>query len=40
MKNRTNPIAKSLRSSHLKAQVVRPQKGKGSYSRKARHVNA
>ena len=28
-----NPIAKSLRSPHLKKQVVKPKKGKGSYKR-------
>lgn len=29
-----NPIAKSLRSPHLKPKVVKPRKGKGSYERK------
>lgn len=36
MKNRTNPIAKALRSPHLGKRVVRPKKGPGSYSRKGR----
>lgn len=36
MRNKVNPIAKALRSPHLKAQVVRPHKGKGSYTRKGR----
>lgn len=31
-----NPIAKALRSPHLKPRVVRPRKGKGAYSRKGR----
>ncbi|RWB95602.1 MAG: ribosome alternative rescue factor ArfA [Mesorhizobium sp.] len=31
-----NPIARSLRAGHLKAQIVRPKKGKGSYRRKGR----
>jgi len=34
--NKRNPIAKSLRSAHLRQRVVRPKKGKGSYSRKGR----
>lgn len=34
---RINPVAKSLRSAHLAHKVVRPKKGKGSYSRKGRH---
>lgn len=29
-----NPIAKSLRSPHLRRRVVRARKGKGSYDRK------
>lgn len=29
-----NPIAKSLRNPALRPKVVRPKKGKGSYSRK------
>lgn len=29
-----NPVAKALRSPHLRKQVIRPKKGKGSYSRK------
>ncbi len=40
MKNKVNPIAKALRSPHLKPQTVRPAKGKGSYNRKPRHANA
>lgn len=35
MTNR-NPIAKALRSPHLRVKVVRPKKGAGSYSRKGR----
>lgn len=31
-----NPIARALRSQHLKARIVRPKKGKGSYQRKGR----
>lgn len=31
-----NPIAKALRSPHLKPRTVRPKKGKGAYSRKGR----
>lgn len=31
-----NPIAKALRSPHLRARVVKPKKGKGSYRRKER----
>jgi stalled ribosome alternative rescue factor ArfA len=31
-----NPVAKALRSPHLTKQVVRPAKGKGSYTRKPR----
>ena len=33
MKKR-NPIAKALRLASLRPQVIRPRKGKGSYSRK------
>jgi stalled ribosome alternative rescue factor ArfA len=33
MKTR-NPIARSLRSAHLKPKIVRAKKGKGSYRRK------
>jgi len=29
-----NPIATALRSPHLAPKVVKPKKGKGSYSRK------
>lgn len=29
-----NPVARSLRSPHLRKRVVRLRKGKGSYSRK------
>lgn len=35
MKKR-NPVAKALASPHLRKRVVRPKKGKGSYSRKGR----
>ncbi len=31
-----NPVAKALRSRHLAPKRVKPRKGKGSYSRKAR----
>jgi len=33
MKKR-NPIARALRSAHLRRRIVRPKKGKGSYDRK------
>lgn len=33
MKKR-NPIARALRSAHLRHRIVRPKKGKGSYDRK------
>lgn len=29
-----NPIARALRSAHLRRRIVRPKKGKGSYDRK------
>jgi stalled ribosome alternative rescue factor ArfA len=35
-----NPIAKALRSAHLKPRVVRPAKGRGAYSRKGRQPRA
>lgn len=38
MKKR-NPIAKALRSAHLRRRVVRPKKGKGSYSRKRKEMD-
>ena len=28
-----NPIARALRSMHLQPKIVKPKKGKGSYSR-------
>lgn len=31
-----NPLAKSLRSPHLRPRVIRPRKGAGSYTRKGR----
>lgn len=36
MKTNRNPIAKSLRSAHLRPKAIRPAKGKGSYSRKGK----
>ena len=36
MKATRNPIAKALKSPHLRPKAVRPRKGKGSYSRKGR----
>ena len=32
-----NPIAKALRSPHLRPKAVHPKKGKGSFRRKAKH---
>ena len=32
--NKKNPLAKILRTSKFKKQVVRPKKGKGSFKRK------
>lgn len=32
-----NPIARSLKSPHLRPRFVRPAKGKGAYRRKAKH---
>lgn len=29
-----NPVARALRSPHLRPKVIRPRKGKGSYNRK------
>lgn len=41
MKVKANPIAAALRSGKLtRASAVRPKKGKGSYSRKAKHRRA
>jgi stalled ribosome alternative rescue factor ArfA len=34
MSKRPNPIARALRSPHLKQRVVKARKGRGSYSRK------
>ena len=34
--NKKNPIAKELRSKKFKSKVVKPKKGKGSFSRKKR----
>ena len=31
--NKTNPIAKEVRTQKYKPQVVKPKKGKGSYKR-------
>ena len=31
--NKTNPIAKEVRTPKYKSQVVKPKKGKGSYKR-------
>jgi stalled ribosome alternative rescue factor ArfA len=31
-----NPIAKALRSPHLRTRTVRPKKGRGAYTRKGR----
>jgi len=36
MQTKRNPIAKALRSPHLRPKAVRPRKGKGSYSRKGK----
>ena len=32
--NKTNPMAKEVRTPKYKSQVVKPKKGKGSYKRK------
>ena len=32
--NKKNPIAKELRTKKFKSKVVKPKKGKGSFSRK------
>jgi stalled ribosome alternative rescue factor ArfA len=37
MKSR-NPIARSLRSAHLKPKIVRAKKGKGSYRRSNKKI--
>lgn len=37
--SKRNPIAIDLRSSKYKIRIVRPRKGKGSYSRKNKSVD-
>ena len=37
MQPKRNPIAKALRSSHLRPKAIRPRKGKGSYIRREKH---
>ena len=39
MKKGGNPVAKSLSSPSLKPKVVKPKKGKGSYSRKGKALS-
>lgn len=36
MKPKHNPAAKALAQAQFRAQVVKPRKGRGSYSRKGR----
>ena len=36
MATKVNPVAKALRSAHLRKQIVRAKKGKGSYNRRER----
>lgn len=36
---KANPVARSLRSRALRPRVVKPKKGKGSYTRKRRAVD-
>lgn len=38
MKQKQNPIAKALRSPHLRPKAIRPRKGKGSYTRKGKQA--
>jgi stalled ribosome alternative rescue factor ArfA len=35
-RRKPNPVARSLRSDALRPRVVKPKKGRGSYSRKGR----
>jgi stalled ribosome alternative rescue factor ArfA len=33
-----NPVAKALRSPHLRTQAVKPKRGRGSYNRKRKKL--